>query len=269
MNRARIQRHSLRALWRVDSFEDYHGLLFDHGLRGYLERAKRAGHAPGDVLSVGACWREAETLVHYPFERIVLSGIAEPDEAVQKACDEDPRVRFEYANAEHLPFASASFDLVFCKESLHHLARPVLGLYEMLRVCRRAVVLAEPWSCALVRLLDRAGITTRYERGQQNNLGARDNYVYRWTRRQLEALLRSLYLESGYELDLTVGWLSTRAQVRRPPWVRRLAALGGYLASGLPGARGNFATVLIAPGRDLPPDPAPLSDLSGARSLDD
>jgi SAM-dependent methyltransferase len=268
MNRARIQRHPLRALWRVDSFEDYHGLLFDHALRGYLERAKRSGHAPGDVLAVGACWREAQTLVNYPFERIVLSGIAEPDEAIQKACEEDPRVRFEYANAEHLPFASASFDLVFCKESLHHLARPVSGLYEMLRVCRRAVVFVEPWSCALVRLLDRAGITTRYERGQRDNLRERDNFVYRWTQRQLEWLLCSLYLESGYELDLTVGWLSTRAQVRQSRWVRRLAALGGHLASRVPGARGNFATVLIAPGRDLPPDPAPDPGPSRARSRD-
>ena len=229
MNRARIQRHPLRALWRVDSFEDYHGLLFDHALRGYLERAKRGGHAPGDVLAVGACWREAQTLVNYPFERITLSGIAEPDEATQKACAEDPRVRFEYANAERLPFASASFDLVFCKESLHHLARPVSGLYEMLRVCRRAVVFVEPWSCALVRLLDRVGVTTRYERGQRDNLGERNNFVYRWTQRQLEPLLCSLYLESGYELDLTVGWLSTRAQVRQPRWATPNARPGADL----------------------------------------
>jgi SAM-dependent methyltransferase len=266
MNRTRIQRHPLRALWRLDSFEDYHGLLFDHALRAYLARAKRSGHAPGDVLALGACWREARTLVGYPFERIVLSGIAEPDEAIQKACGEDPRVRFEYANAEHLPFAPASFDLVFCKESLHHLARPVLGLYEMLRVCRRAAVFVEPWSCALVRLLDRVGVTTRYEHDQRGNPSERDNFVYRWTRRQLESLLCSLYLESGYELDLTVGWLSTRAQVRPPRWVRRLAALGGHLASRLPGARGNFATVLIAPGRNLPPDPAPDPGPSRARS---
>ncbi|HEY5658042.1 MAG TPA: class I SAM-dependent methyltransferase [Myxococcota bacterium] len=266
MNRTRIQRHPLRALWRLDSFEDYHGLLFDHALGAYLERAKRSGHAPGSLLAVGACWREAQALVHTPFERIVLSGISEPDEAIQKACDADPRVRFEYANAEHLPFASGSFDLVFCKESLHHLARPVLGLYEMLRVCRRAVVFVEPWSCALVRLLDCAGLTTRYERGQRGNLRERDNFVYRWTRRQLESLLCSLYLESGYELELTVGWLSTRAQVRRPRWIRRLAALGGHLASWTPGARGNFATALIAPGRDLPPDPAPHPDPSAARS---
>jgi hypothetical protein len=65
-----------------------------------------------------------------------------------------------------------------------------------------------------------------------------------------------------------VGWLSTRAQERRPRWVRRLAALAGHLASRVPGARGNFATVLIAPGRDLPPDPAPDPGSSRARGRD-
>ena len=52
----------------------------------------------------------------------------------------------EYAqeNAESLSFADESFDLVFCKESYHHFPRPMLALYEMLRVARRAVMLIEP-----------------------------------------------------------------------------------------------------------------------------
>jgi SAM-dependent methyltransferase len=267
MNRIRMHRQPLRALLRVDSYADYHGLLFGGALESYLGRAKRDGFAPGDALAVGACWREAEILVRYPFERIVLSSITEPDEATQKACDEDPRVHFELANAERLPFASGRFDLVFCKESLHHLARPVLGLYEMLRVCRRAVVFVEPWDCALVRALALVGLTTRFERNQLGNLRARDNYVYRWSRRRLEDLLSSLYLESGYTLDIRTGWLSTRAQVLPPRFVRRMAGLFGAAASWLPGACGNVACVVITPGRDLPPDPsaAHASANDGAR----
>ena len=257
MNRIRMHHHTLRALWQVDSYEDYHGLLFGQALEAYLARVEREGGEAGSVLAVGACWREAQILVRFPFERIVLSSVAEPDEAVERACDADSRVVFEHANAEHLPFASRSFDLVFTKESLHHLARPVLGLYEMLRVCRRAAVFVEPWDCALVRLLDRAGIATRYERGQQSNLRARDNFVYRWNVRQLQSLLSSLYLESGYTLDVRTGWMSVRAQVRQPRFLRRLSALAGFAASCLPGARGNLATVLVAPGADRPPDPLP------------
>lgn len=51
---------------------------------------------------------------------------------------------FSKQNAEALSFADRAFDFVLCKESYHHLPRPMLGLYEMLRVARRGVVLIEP-----------------------------------------------------------------------------------------------------------------------------
>jgi SAM-dependent methyltransferase len=47
-------------------------------------------------------------------------------------------------NAEGLSFSDESFDYVFCKESYHHFPRPMIALYEMLRVAREAVVLVEP-----------------------------------------------------------------------------------------------------------------------------
>jgi SAM-dependent methyltransferase len=48
-------------------------------------------------------------------------------------------------NVEQIQFATSSFDYVLCKESVHHFPRPTLGLYEMLRVCKKGVVLvSEP-----------------------------------------------------------------------------------------------------------------------------
>ena len=255
MNRVHVRRRTLLDLWRIESLMDYHRLLFDQPVQAYLQRAKRLGHAPGSLLAVGASGREAHLLARHPFDRIVLTGVTEPDEVVQETVERDPRVHFEYANAERLPYASGSFDLVFCNATLHHLARPVLGLYEILRVCRRAAVFVEPWECGLGRTLERIGLATRYERNQVGNLGGRDNHVYRLNRRGLESLLRSLYLESGFELELQVGWMSTRAQGRKPRWVTRLSALAGWAASHAPGALGNLATALVVPGADLPPDP--------------
>jgi SAM-dependent methyltransferase len=51
---------------------------------------------------------------------------------------------FAVENAEKLSFADKSFDFVFCKESLHHFPRPLVALYEMIRVARHAVFLVEP-----------------------------------------------------------------------------------------------------------------------------
>jgi ubiquinone/menaquinone biosynthesis C-methylase UbiE len=48
-------------------------------------------------------------------------------------------------NAENLSLPDKSFDYVVCKEALHHMPRPYLAIYEMLRVARKAVfIVAEP-----------------------------------------------------------------------------------------------------------------------------
>ena len=52
--------------------------------------------------------------------------------------------QYQTENCEALSFADKSFDYVLCKETFHHLVRPYIALYEMLRVCRSAVILIEP-----------------------------------------------------------------------------------------------------------------------------
>jgi len=47
-------------------------------------------------------------------------------------------------NAEALSFSDEEYDFVFCKESYHHFPRPMIALYEMLRVAKTGIVLIEP-----------------------------------------------------------------------------------------------------------------------------
>jgi len=49
-----------------------------------------------------------------------------------------------YANAEKLPFHDDAFDYAYCKQSYHHFPRPILAVYEMLRVSKKAIVFTEP-----------------------------------------------------------------------------------------------------------------------------
>ena len=48
------------------------------------------------------------------------------------------------ADIESLPFGDSEVDCVIAKEAFHHWPRPMLGLYEMLRVAKKAVLLIEP-----------------------------------------------------------------------------------------------------------------------------
>jgi hypothetical protein len=48
-------------------------------------------------------------------------------------------------NLESLSFNDESFDFVLCKETFHHLPRPYVGLYQMLRVSKIGVILLEPF----------------------------------------------------------------------------------------------------------------------------
>lgn len=97
-------------------------------------------------------------------------------------------------NAELLSFPDGAFDFVLCKESYHHCPRPMVALYEMLRVASQAVVLIEPndymvnqtWAeratdgllSAVKRLLRRASAAQEFEEA--------GNYVYRVSQREIE-----------------------------------------------------------------------------------
>ncbi len=97
--------------------------------------------------------------------------------------------KYAQANAEDLKFADNQYDFVLCKEAFHHMRRPYLGIYEMLRVARRAVVMIEPqdqWADFPAR----AGkATASYER-----VG---NYVYSLSQREVQKISLGLNLP-GY-----------------------------------------------------------------------
>lgn len=66
-------------------------------------------------------------------------------ESMQRAVSEGFVDEILDIDVEKIPHKDASIDLVIAKESFHHWPRPFVGLYEMIRVAKKAVLLIEPF----------------------------------------------------------------------------------------------------------------------------
>lgn len=101
---------------------------------------------------------------------------------------------YSQENAENLSFSDREFDFVLCKESYHHFPRPMIALYEMLRVAKKGVVLIEPtdkyWASSFIEVLlmnikdlIRIILGKKLVRHNYEKVG---NYVYSISPREIE-----------------------------------------------------------------------------------
>ncbi|MCE6992733.1 class I SAM-dependent methyltransferase [Dyadobacter sp. CY323] len=111
--------------------------------------------------------------------------------------------QYAIENVEKLTFEDNSFDYVFCKEAYHHFPRPYLGVYEMLRVAREAVILVEPHDpiskmpllLAMRNIFDRfdTSLLQKYWRNRYSfeEVG---NYVFKLSEREMDKLANGMGL---------------------------------------------------------------------------
>lgn len=118
--------------------------------------------------------------------------------------------RLDQADAYALPYASASFELVYCWELLHHVSQPERVVAEMARVAARAVLLCEPNCVNPAMAL--FGLATPHERG-----------LLRFPAWRPARLLREAGLTAvrGYG----VGWFTPN---NTPAWIARPLARVPY-----------------------------------------
>lgn len=117
-------------------------------------------------------------------------------EAAQKGFIKEYKVE----NAERLSFCDEEFDYAFCKESYHHFPRPMIALYEMLRVSKRGVVFIEPSDPYMIRRYTEIPIRilktiVKSLQGKESVTHAFEeagNYVFTLSRREIEKVALGL-----------------------------------------------------------------------------
>ena len=117
--------------------------------------------------------------------------------AVETARVRNPAIRSMKMDSENLAFADGSFDWVVIRDGLHHLARPLKGLYELERVSREGFAILEGQDSWVVRGLVRLRMGEDWDPA--------GGYTYRFTRRELQKAFDSVQTLSRWQIH--TSWL--------------------------------------------------------------
>ena len=123
---------------------------------------------------------------YYAKEGAKVTGVDLSEEAIYRAKIRKERYKFDaefrVADANNLPFADNSFDIVSVHDGLHHLENPKRAVKEMRRVAKRAVIIIEPAKALITRISVRSGISTDYE-GSDFVYRFKENEMRQWLKR--------------------------------------------------------------------------------------
>jgi len=117
------------------------------------------------------------------------------DVAVKILLKAYPYLSGSVEDSEALSFGNESFDWVIVNNGLHHLSRPVKGLYEMERVAKEGFIFIEAQDSVFMRWLVWSGIADDYEDGP-------GCYIYRFTKSDVRRICKSL----NYKYILHSDW---------------------------------------------------------------
>jgi ubiquinone/menaquinone biosynthesis C-methylase UbiE len=176
-------------------------------LRLALSRLLAETHArPSDWSALVVCAGagiDGTVLADQGFRDVTVSDFSLKALELAKALDE--RLKTAPLDLENLSISAGSYDLVVVQDGLHHLPRPTLGLTEMIRVARKAVIVIEPHEGVAARL---AGI--EWERTADAV-----NYVFRWNEWLFSSVIRSyLLMGSNTERILAQAPIDARRPCR-------------------------------------------------------
>jgi ubiquinone/menaquinone biosynthesis C-methylase UbiE len=203
----RHKRH-LRSLLPKDNKFDY-GWLSNNTYDAW--RHKRMYSLLDVLIKVGDSWLTVGdgrygSDAHYLFKRGITNVMASDiSPKLLKIAKQDKYIpEYKEVNAELIPFKDESCDYVLCKESFHHFSRPIIGLYEMIRVSRKGVILIEPNDTRALK-------NNEYE----NSFETVGNYKYPISIREIEKItsaislpciaykgIDDIYLSNGGSLDV-------------------------------------------------------------------
>lgn len=115
------------------------------------------------------------------------------DETISYAHSKGYIQKYKVVNAENIQENDNSFDFAFCKESFHHFPRPYQGLYEMLRISNKGVILIEPQE-GKNKLFDSLKNAIKFilRKDKNSDFESTGNFIYRVNIGELKKVMTAL-----------------------------------------------------------------------------
>jgi ubiquinone/menaquinone biosynthesis C-methylase UbiE len=92
--------------------------------------------SPKNILEIGCASGHLTSLLADLFPKAKVTGIDIYTPAIKAAKSRFPHINFKVADAQKLPFASDTFDLVLTSETIEHVLDPAQMLHEIGRVLK-------------------------------------------------------------------------------------------------------------------------------------
>jgi SAM-dependent methyltransferase len=194
----------------------------------------------GALLKSGDLRRDDSMLIVFggEFDRVVTNSLGFTNVTLSNISS---TVGDSHFDAREIPYPDVSFDHVLAHAGLHHCSRPHGAVCEMYRVAGKSVMFFETQDSWMMRLAVKLKFTVDYEwngildhgmrRGGVDDLPI-PNYVYRWTRREVEKLVRSLDAAHVPFISFIVEWDFTYERIRRRLQRTIVRFLPSWLLSG-------------------------------------
>lgn len=170
-------------IYEWNYFHDYFREIPFLRVKRMLNRAGISLDNKSVLIASCGCGIDAHYLLKSYRPRIIYFSDIDPA-AAEKTLSNFQNAAFIMTSNEKLSFKENSFDYVFVAASLHHLREPARGLYELLRVSKRALIVVEPNDTFFTRIFQKFGLAREYEEKG-------GNYVYRFDRRGVMKLTKA------------------------------------------------------------------------------
>jgi ubiquinone/menaquinone biosynthesis C-methylase UbiE len=176
-------------IYESNYFYDYFRRIPFIKLKRLLDKNKIDLDDNDILLASCGCGIDAHYLIkYYDFSKMYFTDIHM--RAMEKTQSNFYNQFFVLTDNQTLSFKDKSFDYVFIAASLHHLKEPIKGLYELLRVARRGLIVIEPNDSWLTRVFEKLGWADEYEEEH-------GNYVYRFSKRDIHKISSALFFDYG------------------------------------------------------------------------